>query len=113
MSRTQLQHVAVKRRPQAKDDQGVFMLLFESFSAGAVAVLIVILALLSVVGVYTIIVWPLTKWDLSNINPEKLRHGLEYVLTAVFIAGTLMGLWCFSGAAFQRKKPRLAAPARG
>jgi len=112
LSRTQFQHVAAKRRPQAKDDQGLFMLLFESFSAGALAVLIVILVLLSVVGVYTIIIWPLTKWDLNGVNPESLRHGLEDVLAAVFIVGTLMGLWCFSGAAFQRRKTRRSAPAR-
>ena len=75
--------------------------------------LVVILALLSVVGIYTIIVWPLTKWDLNGVNPEKLRHGLEDLLAAVFIAGTLIGLWCFSGAAFQRRKTRLSAPAKG
>ena len=112
MSRTQLQQVAVKRRPQARNDQGLLMLLFESLSAGAVAVFILISALLAAVGLYTIIVWPLTKWDLANINPEKLRRSLDYVLTAIFVAGTATGLWCFSGAAFRGRKrsTRLSTP---
>ena len=90
------------------------MLWFESFSAGTVAVFIVTLAILVVVGVYSMIVWPLTKWDLSNVNPEKCRSGLEYGLILIFVMGSAAGLWCFSGAAFRRGKIRapLSAQAR-
>ncbi len=84
-------------------DQFWGMLLFESLSAGAMAVLVGIVAVMAVVGVYVIIVWPLTFWDLTNIGLEKYGSWAQTVLWSVFGGGTLAGYWCFSGLAFKSK----------
>jgi hypothetical protein len=77
------------------------MLLFESVSAGGIAVLAAILAILLLVGVYSELVWPYTKWDLASLDPGTSQHYLEYLLGAVFAAGSALGFWSFSGAAFR------------
>ena len=52
-------------------DQFWGMLLFESLSAGVMALFVGFVAVLAVVGIYVIIVWPLTFWDLGNLGLER------------------------------------------
>lgn len=104
-----------RQRPgtQRRDptDQHWSMLLFESLSAGIMAVAIGFGAVLIVVGVYVIIVWPLTFWDLANLGLEKYSSLTNVVLWSVFAGGTMAGYWCFSGAAF-KGKPKAKIPVR-
>jgi hypothetical protein len=90
------------------------MLAYESFSAGAMAVFVGLAAVMAVVSVYVIIVWPLTFWDLADSGLEKYSDLAKLVLWAVFAGGSLAGYWCFSGEAFKSKpKAKPKAPARG
>ena len=84
-------------------DQHWSMLMFESLSAGVMAVFVGFVAVLLVVGVYVIIVWPLTFWDLANLALERYQSWVETALWSVFGGGTLAGYWCFSGHAFKSK----------
>ncbi len=86
------------------------MLLFESLSAGVMAILIGFVAVLAVVGVYVIIVWPLTFWDLANLGLEKYGSWVNTVLWSIFAGGSMAGYWFFSGAAFKPKPKRNANP---
>jgi hypothetical protein len=82
------------------------MLIFESLSAGVMAVGAGFAAVLVVVGVYVVIVWPLTFWDLANLGLEKYGSWADTVLWSIFAGGSLAGYWCFSGAAFKSKPKR-------
>ena len=95
-------------------DQHWAMLLFESLSAGAMAVLVGLAVVIAVVGLYVIVVWPLTFWDLANSGLEKYGAWTSTVVWSVFAGGTLAGYWCFSGAAFKAKSAakRPSAPVR-
>ena len=97
----------IERKPSQtpSTDQSWGMLLFESLSAGAMAVLVGLLAVIAVVGVYVTLVWPLTFWDLADSGLEKYGSWATTVVWSVFIGGTLAGFWCFSGAAFKTKSP--------
>jgi len=86
------------------------MLLFESLSAGVLALFIGFLAVTLIVGVYVILVWPLTFWDLANLHLERYNSAVHPVLWTVFAMGTLTGFLCFSGVAF-RVKPASAVKA--
>jgi hypothetical protein len=85
-------------------DQHWSLLIFESMSAGVMALLVLMMALMLLVGVYVIIVWPLTLWDLPVQNLDGYSSWVSMVLWSVFAGGSLAGLWCFSGAAFKDKK---------
>jgi hypothetical protein len=85
------------------------MLLFESLSAGVVTVVAGFAAVIAVLGLYLIIVWPLTFWDLSNLGLEQYAGWTNTFLGSVFAGGSLAGFWCFSGAAF-RPKRRIKVP---
>ena|SRR5690242_19735036 len=98
------------RRPDSTD-QHWSMLLFESLSAGVMAVLVGLMAVLAVVGVYVIIVWPLTFWDLTGLGLEQFQSWVNTVLWSIFGGGTLAGYWCFSGHAF-KSKPKARVPVR-
>jgi hypothetical protein len=87
------------------------MLLFESLSAGVIAVAIGLAAVMLVVGVYVVIVWPLTFWDLAEIDADKYSGWVNLVLWSIFGGGSLAGYWCFSGAAFKGPKRKAAAAA--
>lgn len=90
-------------------DQHWSMLLFESASAGVMTIFVGFVLVLSVVGIYVIIVWPLTFWDLTNAGLEKLRPWVNTILWSIFAGGSLAGYWYFSGRAFKSKaKPRVA-----
>lgn len=92
-------------------DQHWSMLLFESLSAGVMAVVAGMALVMAVVGVYVIIVWPLTLWDLTHSGLEKYGSWTDIVLWSIFAGGSLAGYWCFSGAAFKSKSKRRAAVA--
>ena len=96
--------------PQSSDPtrQHWAMLLFESASAGVMAIFAGFFALSLVVGVYVIVVWPLTFWDLANLHLERYSSMLHPALWTVFALGTIAGYLCFSGAVF-RVKPKVAA----
>jgi hypothetical protein len=79
------------------------MLVFESLSAGGMAVFVALSAVLVLVGIYTYLVWPLTKWDLADVNAGRLASWGEFALIVIFAAGSAAGFWCFSGAAFREK----------
>jgi uncharacterized membrane protein len=80
------------------------MLVFESFSAGVLAIFVGIVAVMTVVGLYVVVVWPLTFWDLASLGLEKYGSWINTVLWSVFAGGSLAGYWCFSGAAFKAKQ---------
>lgn len=96
----------IQRARPASTDQHWSMLLFESLSAGVMAILIGFVAVLAVVGVYVIIVWPLTFWDLANLGLEKYDSWVNTVLWSIFAGGSMAGYWFFSGAAFKPKAKR-------
>ena len=93
-------------RPRRSDGKGQHwgMLVFESLSAGAMTLLVAMMAVMLVVGAYVIIVWPLTLWDLSHSGLEKYASWGNDALWSVFAVGSLAGFWFFSGAAFKEKK---------
>ena len=100
----------VARRPDPTDQHWT-MLLFQSLSAGVMAIFAGFIAVLLVVGVYVIIVWPLTFWDLANLDWESYGSWVDTALWSVFAGGTLAGYWCFSGHAFNGK-PKAKVPVR-
>jgi hypothetical protein len=57
--------------------------------------------MLVLVGIYGVIVWPLTFWDMANLGLERYASWSDTVLWSVFAGGSLAGYWCFSGAAFK------------
>jgi hypothetical protein len=91
------------------------MLLFESLSAGVMTVAAGLAAVMAVLGVYLIVVWPLTFWDLSNLGLEQYAGWTNTILWSVFAGGSLAGFWAFSGAAFRsnRKTKVSTTPTRG
>jgi hypothetical protein len=95
--------------PQARSDspdQHWSMLLFESCSAGVLALGMGIASVMLVVSLYAVFVWPLTFWDLANLGLEKYAEYGNTALWSLFAGGTLAGYWCFSGEAFKnRRKP--------
>jgi hypothetical protein len=89
------------------------MLMFESVSAGVMAVVAGLACVMLVVGVFVVIVWPLTFWDLANLGLEKYASWTDTILWSVFAGGSLAGYWCFSGAAFKnRAKGKVSSPSR-
>lgn len=80
------------------------MLVFESLSAGVLAIFVVFALVLVVTGVYLIVVWPLTFWDLANLGLEKVGPWIDTILWSLFAGGSLAGGYVFSGAAFKSKQ---------
>lgn len=64
-----------------------------------------------VIGVYAVLVWPLTFWDLSSLGLEKYADYGNTALWSVFAGGTLAGYWCFSGEAFKNRRKAAAKSA--
>jgi hypothetical protein len=101
----QRQRAGPPTRPDSSD-QHWSMLLFESCSAGVLALGVGIASVMLVVSLYAVFVWPLTFWDLANLGLEKYADYGDTALWSVFAGGTLAGYWCFSGKAFKnRRKP--------
>jgi hypothetical protein len=84
-------------------DQHWGMLLFESLSAGVMALAFGLGLVLALLGIYAVIVWPLTFWDLGNLGLEQYASWTNTVLWSVFAGGSLAGFWVFSGYAFKSK----------
>jgi len=93
-------------RAAAASDQHWSMLVFESLSAGAIAIGLGMLCVLIAVGVYVVLIWPLTFLDFASVGKEEFDVWAQIVLWSVFIGGSLAGFWCFSGAAFKKKPKR-------
>jgi len=102
----------IQRPRAAPSDQHWSMLLFESLSAGVLAIAVGLGSVLLFVGVYAVVVWPLTFWDLANLGREQFDSWARTVLWSVFAGGSLAGYWCFSGAAFKDRGKRPAPKAR-
>jgi hypothetical protein len=79
------------------------MLVFESLSAGVLALAVGFAGVMLVVGVYVVVIWPLTFWDLGSLGWEKYASWTSSALWSVFAGGSLAGYWCFSGAAFKHR----------
>jgi hypothetical protein len=79
------------------------MLVFESLSAGVIAVFITLVIVLVLVGIYTYFIWPFTYWNLSGV---KIGSWWEDALGLIFFAGSTLGFWLFSGAAFKKTRAR-------
>jgi hypothetical protein len=92
-------------------DQHWIMLLFESCSAGVLALGMGIASVMLVLGVYSVLVWPLTFWDLANLGLEKYAEYGNTALWSIFAGGTLGGYWCFSGEAFKERRKASSKPA--
>jgi hypothetical protein len=56
------------------------MLVFESLSAGVMALAFGMGLVLTLVGIYCVIVWPLTFWDLGNLGLEEYASWTSTVL---------------------------------
>jgi len=85
------------------------MLLFESLSAGVMAIFVGFAAVTVIVGLYVILVWPLTFWDLGNLHLERYSAWVRPALWSVFGLGSFVGFLCFSGVAFRTKR-KVAVP---
>jgi|SRR5579859_3849890 len=105
---------AAPKRPN-DGDQFWGMLLFESLSAGVLAVGLGLATVLAVFMLYAVLIWPLTFWDLTNLGLEQYASWTDTVLWSIFAAGTLAGYWYFSGAAFKNnpKTRGTVRPTRG
>jgi len=79
------------------------MLFYASFSAGIMALFVGFIAVLALVGLYVIIVWPLTFWDLANLHLERYSSWTGTIVASVFAGGCLAGFSYFSGATLQFK----------
>ncbi|MGA2855981.1 MAG: hypothetical protein ABSE40_03890 [Candidatus Sulfotelmatobacter sp.] len=100
----------VERPRTASTDQHWSMLLFESLSAGAMAIGVGLAAVLLAVSIYAVLVWPLASTDLPNVSAEQFDSWAHTVLWSVFAGGSLAGYWCFSGAAFRDRRKRTPNP---
>ena len=89
------------------------MLLFESFSAGVMAIFAGFVSVTVVVGLYVIVVWPLTFWDLANLRLERFNSWIHPILWSVFGVGSLVGFLCFSGLAFNLRRRKSASAMSG
>jgi len=109
---SQRPRAAAPRRPDP-NHQHWGMLLFESLSAGVMTIFAGFVLVTIIVGVYVIIIWPLTFWDLANLGLEKYHSWINPLLWSVFAAGSLAGFLCFGGAAFKtRQKARMPGSTR-
>lgn len=106
----QRQRTGPAKQP-VSSDQHWSMLLFESCSAGALALGVGIASVMLVVSLYAVFIWPLTFWDLADVGLEKYADYGETALWSVFAGGTLAGYWCFSGEAFKNRSKNTAKPA--
>jgi hypothetical protein len=89
------------------------MVIFESLSAGILTIFVVFALILIAIGVYGVVVWPLTFWDLANLGLEEYGSWANTILWSLFAGGSLAGYYVFSGYAFKAKpKARTPVPSR-
>jgi hypothetical protein len=92
------------------------MILFESFSAGAMALFTTFCAVLILVGLYTYTIWPLTEWDLVNVHLGRYSTYITGALLSIFLVPSIVAFWFLSGAAWGKKRataPHIAPRASG
>ena len=80
------------------------MLFFASFSSGLAALIVSFALLITVVGIYAVLIWPLTFWDLASLGIEKYGSWTGTIALSVFGGGALAGYCVFSGWAFRVKR---------
>lgn len=73
------------------------MLFFASLSSGLAALMLAFVVLITGVGLYSLLIWPLTFWDLANLGLEKYVGWTGIITASVFGAGAFAGYWVFSG----------------
>lgn len=87
-------------------------MLFSAGLIGGISALLFGFALLmAAVGVYVIVIWPLTFWDLANLGLEALGTSIWLIIAATFAGGALGGLCYFSGL-FSKRKLSTRMPTR-
>ena len=79
------------------------MLFFASFSGGLLALMLAFVVLITGVGLYSVLIWPLTFWDLANLGLEKYASWTGTITASVFAGGAFAGYWVFSGEPYKRK----------
>jgi len=89
------------------------MLFFASFSSGLVALMAGFIVLITMVGTYAVLIWPLTFWDLANLGLEKYGNWTGAIVLSLFAGGAVAGYWGFSGSPSRGKQrtnvPQLAS----
>ncbi len=89
------------------------MVIFESLSVGVLTIFVVFALVLIALGVYGMLVWPLTFWDLASLGMEQYGPWVDTVVWSLFAGGSLAGYYVFGGAAFKAKqKARTPMPSR-
>jgi len=79
-------------------------ILFYSMGFGAIAVGILLFAVFLIVSLYGQFVWTFTQWDGVNIRLAPFKSLAYLILVGTFVGGMCVGLWCFSGAAWNKQK---------
>jgi hypothetical protein len=82
------------------------MVLFYAMSVGVLALVALFFLVLMAVGLYGQFVWTLTQWDLSSVQSSVVKPWAHFTLAMVFLAGTTVGLWFFSGYAWKNLNNR-------
>lgn len=80
------------------------MLFFASLSSGIAALIVGFVVLITIVGAYAVLIWPLTFWDLANLSLERYGGWTASIALSVFAGGALAGFWVFSGGMSQFKQ---------
>jgi putative flippase GtrA len=78
------------------------LVLVYSMGIGTLAVVVLAIVALIVVWFYGQFIWTFTQWDLSEVPVRPFRAFAEFLILGVFLAGTCVGLWCFSGIAWSK-----------
>ena len=81
------------------------IVLLYSMGFGAMAVAALMFTMLIGVWMYGQFIWTFTHWDLANVRLAPFKSLAYGIVAATFVAGTGVGLWCFSGAAWKNRKP--------
>jgi hypothetical protein len=79
------------------------VLFYASLLGGISALFLAVAFLMAVLGIYVILVWPLTFWDLANVGLEELGSWTWVLAAATFSGGALSGYCYFSGFSFAPK----------
>jgi hypothetical protein len=79
------------------------VLFYASLLGGISALFLAVAFLMAVLGIYVILVWPLTFWDLANVGLEELGSWTWVLVAATFSGGALSGYCYFSGFSFAPK----------
>jgi hypothetical protein len=82
------------------------MVLFYAMGVGVLALAAFFLIVLMGVGLYGQLVWTFTQWDLSSVRSAAVKPWAHFMLWMVFLCGTLVGVWFFSGYAWKSLNAR-------